>query len=340
MIKVEEGLKINDPSNKRQWQLMKQVAKGGFGSLWFAEEVTTKKGVAVKFEMKNIERMQLPWEYSRYQELSPHDTIPKVYTMNALRGSDYHFMIMQLLGKSLKNRLDDCGNFTALTTIQVAIKLLNCIEYLHSKGMIHRDIKPDNFMFGHPSDKLTRRLFTIDLGLSKLYMENGVHIEWKPKQFILGTKPYMSISAHLGYTQSRRDDLEGIGYMLFHFLNGKLPWQGVDVKLEDGKTTDELATHRLLAKKKKDIPISELVDSNPAVFGQYLSIVKKLKFEEDPDYKALKGLFVDYGKKQRLTFKNGGKFDWDQNAAESDSDFGARSSSSSSQGIGKRRKWQ
>jgi serine/threonine protein kinase len=305
-----------------------------------AEDIKSHQKVAVKFERKDDPRPQLPIEFIHYTELSPHDTIPRVFAFNELPGTKYHFLVMQLLGRSLRNRLQECnGTFSVKTTLQVAIKLLNCIEHLHSKGkMIHRDIKPDNFMFGHPNEHKQKRLFTIDLGLSKLWFADGEHVKREPRQFILGTKPYMSISAHEGFTQSRRDDLEAIGYMLFHFLNGELPWDGLRKKRADG-SIDELGTHKLLADKKSTIPISELIGDNPAAFGVYLRQVRNLKFDETPDYKALKGLFVDLGKKLGVRFKDGGHFDWEEKrGASNDSEADTRSQGSSQGSKGKKKK--
>jgi serine/threonine protein kinase len=328
---IEELMVItaNDGTNK--WTLIKKLGFGGFGALWLAEDSKTSKRVAVKFERKDVPIPQLPIEYGNYRNLTPHVTIPKIYALDEVPGTNYHFLVMQLLGRSLKNRVDECnGKFSANTTIQVAVKLLNCIQHVHNKGMIHRDIKPDNFMFGHPQDDMQKKLFTIDLGLSKYWKQlNGNHIKREAKQFILGTKPYMSINAHEGFTQSRRDDLESIGYMLFQFLNGGLPWDGLKKHKEDG-TIDELGTHKILAEKKRNIRISELLgESNPVIFGHYLKQVKSLRFEEAPNYKELKAMFVNYGKKVGLTFKNGGTFDWEMRGAGSDSEVNERSVSSS-----------
>jgi len=97
---------------------------------------------------------------------------------------------------------------------------------------VHRDIKPQNLMFG-TRDKV-HHLYVIDFGLSERYWDNG-HVPQKRKLGFTGTARYASINAHQGFEQSRRDDLEAIGYMLFYFIRGVLPWSGLAAKTQEEK---------------------------------------------------------------------------------------------------------
>ncbi len=98
------------------------------------------------------------------------------------------------------------------------------IEKVHAERIIHRDIKPDNFLIGvteHNKDTV----FIIDFGLAKCFKNSdGEHIPYREGKNLTGTARYASISTHLGYEQSRRDDLETIGHVLLYFLRGNLPW--------------------------------------------------------------------------------------------------------------------
>ena len=101
--------------------------------------------------------------------------------------------------------------------------MISRLEILHQKGYVHRDIKPENFTIGR--DKFASLIYLIDFGLSKSFKDiNGHHIVYREEKGLIGTPRYASISSHLGIEQSRRDDLESLGYVLIYFLKGSLPW--------------------------------------------------------------------------------------------------------------------
>lgn len=98
------------------------------------------------------------------------------------------------------------------------------IEKVHDERIIHRDIKPDNFLIGG-NDATRDQIFIIDFGLAKCYMNSeGLHIPFKDGKNLTGTARYASINTHKGIEQSRRDDLETIGHVLLYLVKGSLPW--------------------------------------------------------------------------------------------------------------------
>jgi len=131
-------------------------------------------------------------------------------------------------------------------------------------------------------------------------MMNNEHIKFSKEASFRGTHRYASINTHRNYEQSRRDDLEALGYVLIYFLKGKLPWQNVRTSKKDRK--------KVIGEKKSQISIDELTSGLPIEFKYYLEYVRSLKFEEDPNYEYLRNLFRQC--LQYNNFENDNLFDW------------------------------
>merc|ERR1712228_1158192 len=157
---------------------------------------------------------------------------------------------------------------------------------VHNKNFIHRDIKPDNFLMG--IGRHCNKLFLIDFGLAKKYRDNRTrtHIAYRDKKNLTGTARYASIHAHLGIEQSRRDDMESLGYVLMYFNRGELPWQGLKAGTKKQK-------YNRIAEKKMSTPVEILCKHFPTEFATYLNYCRALRFDDKPDYAYLRRLFRD-----------------------------------------------
>ena len=282
-----------------KYKLTKIIGSGSFGYVYEGVNVIDNKLVAVKVEQKE-NGLNLLEKESFYLYNLKGIGVPEVVSFGY--SGKYSVLVQSLLGESLGKIFFKNNNYFSLKDIcMFSIQILHRIEYVHSKFLIHRDIKPENFLIGEPDKYL---IYIIDFGLSKKYKSSRTnkHIQFQLTKKFTGTARYASLNAIRGAEQSRRDDLEAIGYMLLFFFNhGRLPWQGISCKAKAEKYVK-------IYNMKKKLNLEEFCKNMPEEMIIYMKYCRKLEFEQKPNYEYLRKLFENVLKSKG--YNNDLHFSW------------------------------
>jgi len=283
----------------KKYKILSLLGKGSFSIIFKGINIIDKTNVAIKMEdWKNKTDLLEDETYLLYYLKG--FGIPEVITFGVY--GKYKVLIENLLGKTLEMLFYELNhNFTLKDICMIAIQLIDRFEYIHSKYIIHRDVKPENMLIDIETNKI---IYLVDFGLSKKYRSSrtGKHIKLKIQKTFTGNEIYASVNALEGKIQSRRDDLESLGYILIFFAKkGLLPWKGL-------KIDNLFQKIKKIYFIKKNIEISSLCSGLPQEFYDFIKYVKDLKFEENPDYNYLRGLFLNIMNK--MNYINDLKFTW------------------------------
>lgn len=276
------------------YKVERKLGKGGFGQVYVGRRVSggtasdrTGPGaieVAMKFEHRNSKGCNYgpPYEWQVYNTLGGSHGVPRVHYKG--RQGDYYVMVMDMLGPSLWDVWNNNSHTMSVEMVAcIAIEAISILEKMHSRGYVHGDVKPENFLLGSPGSPDEKKLFLVDLGLATRWRDSaGLHVEYDQRPDVFrGTVRYASVHAHLGRTGSRRDDLESLAYTLIFLIRGRLPWQGYQGENKGF----------LVCKKKMSTPPDALCCFCPQSFKSFVEYVVNLKFDEEPNYAKCISLF-------------------------------------------------
>ncbi|XXG45862.1 hypothetical protein AAC387_Pa02g0831 [Persea americana] len=277
------------------YRIERKLGKGGFGQVYVGRRIPppaladrTGPGaaeMALKFEHRSSKGCNYgpPYEWQVYNTLGGSHGVPRVHYKG--RQGDYYVMVMDMLGPSLWDVWNNNSHSMSIEMVAcIAIEAISILEKMHSRGYVHGDVKPENFLLGPPGTPEEKKLFLVDLGLATRWRDSssGQHVEYDQRPDVFrGTVRYASVHAHLGRTGSRRDDLESLAYTLIFLLRGRLPWQGYQGENKGF----------LVCKKKMATSPETLSCFCPQPFRQFIEYVVNLKFDEMPNYAKYISLF-------------------------------------------------
>jgi len=198
-----------------KYRINERLGAGEFGAIYKGSNIRTNEEVAIKVESLQSEVPLLKRETKIYQYLTRGYGIPKVKWFG-VDGNNY-YMVLPLFNESLKERRERLGAFSLNDALLIGGEMEKILHYVHKMGLVHRDVKPENFMFGQDE-----KIYLIDFGLCKKRPLSSM--TKRESQTIIGTPNYISIDVHDFMEPDTKDDLESVKYIVLFLYLEQLPW--------------------------------------------------------------------------------------------------------------------
>jgi len=268
-----------------RWRISTQIGMGAFGEIYVAHNVSTREPVAIKVEPANDKKQALRAEVAIMRKLQGCPYVCQFISCG--RQNNINFLVMELLGDNLSDlrKKTTRGAFSMATVCRLGCEMIDALQAVHGMGVMHRDVKPSNFVLGgrykaSQDPALANKLYIIDFGLSRKYI--GPDGEIKPPRAnagFRGTARYASVNSHQCKELAPRDDLWSVFYMMVEFATGTLPWRNQ----RDRDKVGEI--------KQKYMSGKKLTDGLPPEFEQFMSYLLTLDYYSKPDYGLIRQLF-------------------------------------------------
>jgi len=300
---VPSGTVLKD-NRLKAWTTGKAIGAGGFGAIYlcdrgeqdgirddseFVVKIEPHSNGPLFVEMHVFLRLGLEEHMANWQprQLDKHQGwvgIPRFHGSGSVVVEDtkLRFVVMTRFASDLEKFFQSGTKPLPLATVlNIAVQVVNSLEYIHSKHYTHNDIKAQNLLL----DAGGCDVFLVDFGLACKYKDNfGFHCDGDgdERKAHEGTLEYTSRDAHIG-AHSRRGDLETLGYNLVHWASGFLPWKETeDPEYVQAQKTGFLENvETFLVKCFKPAPY-------PEILKEYFDYICELDFKTKPDYKMIR----------------------------------------------------
>jgi len=246
-----------------KYLILEQIGKGSFGTIYKGKNIRKNTVVAIKTEpIKNNTNLLL--NESRIYNYLSQINIPGIPTVKWFgKDKHYYYMVIKLLGSSLQDLKNKLNIVPFKLILQITMQILNILKEIHNSGLVHRDVKPENFLL----DLDNKQIYIIDFGFCIVYNSNNNTNNTN----LIGSLNYASINAHNNKKLYPKDDLESLGYILIYLYSGTLPWIN-------------LTNNNEIKYQKENI----CFDNIPIVLSGFIKYIKSLQYDDEyPNYDIL-----------------------------------------------------
>ncbi|ORX53165.1 kinase-like protein [Hesseltinella vesiculosa] len=316
--RTDLSLDSNNIIIEDQWIVLGRIGQGSFGEVFEVRDLDTGRHYAIKREPMKTRHRQLGHENMMYDFLAGGIGIPQCHWHGQYDGFDC--LVMDLLGPSLNQVRGSVSDMPLEVVVDLGCQMVSIMEHVHHRGVLYRDIKPENFLFGPKSflpepemvetidasgmpllnyrtptwqqlfeqvwpNKACAKLWLVDYGLATFWKDPDTgKVTSEPGKHMrnkIGTARYASINVHRGKAHSRRDDLESISYIILDLLLGTLPWTGIQAK-------NSKAGWDRMRQLKVDTFMMDLCAGLPEGVLRFIEYSRKLEFNDEPDYEKMR----------------------------------------------------
>jgi casein kinase 1 len=265
-----------------KYDIENEIKRGAFGTIYKGRVKKTKEPVAIKIDHSSISTLQHEVRMIQYLYMAKVRNIPSVYWFGI--HDDKPTFVMSFYECSLYDYSKE-RTIDEKKANMILLKILDIFEHLHKHFVLHRDIKPQNFMIKDGD------IYLIDFGLSMFYInESGHHYPDKESDTMIGSPMFASIHIHNGHRYSRRDDIISLGY-LYLYMVGKGFSSPVRTSSDDTPIIIRMHPHNEALRIQKEMDQLKNLFSNNQI-QYYMTYAYSLDYDAEPKYEPLKRMFI------------------------------------------------